>query len=183
MRIILGQNSHELVRQSFQGPGRGSRPEFVGGFKDVYRRQGIRGYMANIRPSKWNLGNVWLGNFNTAREAACVRDAVLFYTGQDLGYDYPDLKETFLPLPPHFRLDSFEDHEKIKNFVMKQAQEAACRVNSSGKGCGSLNRRAVLNEGGKIEHVDSKVDADSVTAVIAANKIGKYAVPGFCRRS
>lgn len=145
--------SYKPVHQSLQAPQRGSRPEFVSGFKGVYTRRGIRGYLVNITPPKWK-GATQLRTFSTAREAGYARDAVEFYSGQDFEYNNPELEGTFPPLPSHLRLDSVGDLDEITKFVQKQAREAACRAKKDrGERGGSSSLRPTLYESEQLPNV------------------------------
>ncbi|KAG0618155.1 hypothetical protein M758_4G043600 [Ceratodon purpureus] len=107
-------------------PPNGSR-QGAAGFKGVRMRKGVRGYLVEIRPPKWKR-TIWLGTYNTDREAAGAYDAGIFYTNKKTKYNFPELEATFPPLPPHLRLYRTEDSEEIKTFVQKEARLAAQRV-------------------------------------------------------
>lgn len=87
----------------------------------------MRGFLVEIRPPKWKR-TIWLGTYNTDREAAGAYDAGIFYTHKKTKYNFPDLEGTFPPLPSQLRLDNADDSEEIKTFVQKEARLAAQKV-------------------------------------------------------
>ncbi|KAG0579038.1 hypothetical protein M758_4G065100 [Ceratodon purpureus] len=97
------------------------------GFKGVRQRKGVRGFLVEIRPPRWKR-TIWLGTYNTDREAAGAYDAGIFYTHKKTKYNFPDLEGTFPPLPSQLRLDNADDSEEIKTFVQKEARLAAQKV-------------------------------------------------------
>lgn len=78
-------------------PPNGSRVGPVG-FKGVRQRKGVRGFLVEIRPPKWKK-TIWLGTYNSDREAAGAYDAGIFYTNKKTKYNFPSLERTFPPLP------------------------------------------------------------------------------------
>lgn len=109
-------------------PPNGSRVGRIG-FKGVRQRKGVRGYLVEIRPPKWKK-TIWLGTYNSDREAAGAYDAGIFYTNKKTKYNFPVLQGTFPPLPQQLRLDNADDSEEIKTFVQREAREAARKVKS-----------------------------------------------------
>lgn len=99
------------------------------GFKGVRQRKGVRGFLVEIRPPKWKR-TIWLGTYNTDREAAGAYDAGIFYTNKKTMYNFPNLKGTFPVLPAQLRLDNPDDSDEIKAFVQREAREAARKVKS-----------------------------------------------------
>lgn len=97
------------------------------GFRGVRQRKGVRGYLVEIRPPKWKK-TIWLGTYNSDREAAGAYDAGIFYTNKKTKYNFPSLETTFPPLPKKLRLDNPEDNEEIKVFVQKEARDAARKI-------------------------------------------------------
>jgi hypothetical protein len=95
----------------------------------VRQRKGVRGYLVEIRPPKWKR-TIWLGTYNSDREAAGAYDAGVFYTNKKTKYNFPDLHGTFPPLPPQLRLDNANDSDAIKVFVQHEARLAAEKVRS-----------------------------------------------------
>lgn len=109
-------------------PPNGSRTGPVG-FRGVRQRKGVRGYLVEIRPPKWKK-TIWLGTYNSDREAAGAYDAGIFYTNKKTRYNFPALEGTFPPLPPTLRLDNADHSLEIKTFVQQEAREAAVKVRS-----------------------------------------------------
>jgi len=99
------------------------------GFRGVRQRKGVRGFLVEIRPPKWKK-TIWLGTYNSDREAAGAYDAGIFYTNKKTRYNFPVLEGTFPPLPAPLRLDNADHSDEIKNFVQKEAREAAVKVRS-----------------------------------------------------
>jgi hypothetical protein len=93
----------------------------------VRQRKGVRGYLVEIRPPKWKK-TIWLGTYNSDREAAGAYDAGIFYTNKKTKYNFPSLEPTFPPLPQQLRLDNPDDNEEIKLFVQKEARDAARKI-------------------------------------------------------
>ena len=56
------------------GAGRGAKGGAHHEFKGVRTRQGVKGYLVEIRPPKWKK-TIWLGTYNTSVEAAGAYDA------------------------------------------------------------------------------------------------------------
>jgi hypothetical protein len=79
---------------------RRSRLEFISDFKNVYIRQGINGYFVNFIPPKWK-DIMWLGTFNTTREAGYAHDVLEFYNIYDFEYNFLELEGTFPLFPIH----------------------------------------------------------------------------------
>lgn len=107
-------------------PPNGSRVGPVG-FKGVRQRKNVRGYLVEIRPPKWKK-TIWLGTYNSDREAAGAYDAGIFYTNKKKQYNFPHLAGSFQDLPAGLQLDNPEDADEIKVFVQKEAREAARKV-------------------------------------------------------
>lgn len=144
-------------------PPAGTRQSAAHGFKGVRTRKGVRGFLVEIRPPKWRR-TIWLGTYNTPGEAAGAYDAGVFYTkkGPNSRYNFRASEGAFPPLPSHLRLDRPEDMEDIKNFVQRQAQEAARRV----KGVNTLRRP--VDEDDDDVHVDRKPDTSKPTPTLSS---------------
>jgi len=99
------------------------------GFRGVRQRKGVRGYLVEIRPPKWKK-TIWLGTYNSDREAAGAYDAGIFYTNKKTRYNFPALEGTFPELPTTLRLDNPDHSDQIKVFVQQEAREAAVKVRS-----------------------------------------------------
>lgn len=100
------------------------------GYKGVRTRKGVKGFLVEIRPPKWK-NTIWLGTYNTLKEAASAFDAGVFYTKKTKGpYNFDFSEMSFPPLPSHLTIEnsSPEIMKEIKTFVKKQAQDAAERV-------------------------------------------------------
>lgn len=112
------------IRRQRGRPPNGSRQGPRHGFKGVRQRTKVRGYLVEIRPPRWNK-TIWLGTFNTDAEAAGAYDAGVFYTKKKTRFNFPSLVKTFIPLPENLAFDRPSDANDIKEFVKKQAVQAA----------------------------------------------------------
>jgi hypothetical protein len=98
-------------------------------FRGVRQCRGIYGYLVEIRPPKWKK-TIWLGTYNTDREAAAAYDAGNFYCNKGTKFNFPYLKETFPPLPSELHIDSADNfQDNIKTFIQNEARLAAGRIN------------------------------------------------------
>jgi hypothetical protein len=103
------------------------------GYNGVRTREGVRGFLVEIRPPRWKK-TIWLGTYDTVIEAAAAHDAGVFYTNKpkrkyNLFHNInPALY--FPPLPAHLNIrdSSPQVREDIKNFVKKQAVWFASKV-------------------------------------------------------
>jgi hypothetical protein len=103
------------------------------GYNGVRTREGVRGFLVEIRPPRWK-NTIWLGTYDTVIEAAAAHDAGVFYTNKpkrkyNLFHNInPALY--FPPLPAHLNIrdSSPQAREDIKNFVKKQAAFVASQV-------------------------------------------------------
>ncbi|CAM6046745.1 unnamed protein product [Sphagnum compactum] len=103
------------------------------GYNGVRTREGVRGFLVEIRPPRWKK-TIWLGTYDTAIEAAAAHDAGVFYTNK------PKRKYNLFhninpalclpPLPAHLNIrdSSPQAREDIKNFVKEQAASVASQV-------------------------------------------------------
>jgi hypothetical protein len=103
------------------------------GYNGVRTREGVRGFLVEIRPPRWKK-TIWLGTYDTVIEAAAAHDAGVFYTNKpkrkyNLFHNInPALY--FPPLPAHLNIrdSSPQVREDIKNFVKQQAASVASQV-------------------------------------------------------
>jgi len=103
------------------------------GYNGVRTREGVRGFLVEIRPPRWKK-TIWLGTYDTAIEAAAAHDAGVFYTNKPKRkynlFHNINPAVYFRPLPAHLNIrdSSPQAREDIKNFVKEQAASVASQV-------------------------------------------------------
>ena len=98
-RSLLSRRSAESTRGK---PSTAFRQLPDHGFKGVRTRRGVRGFLVEIRPPKWK-NTIWLGTYNTLKEAASAFDAGVFYTKKAKG---PTILNSLRCPFPHYLLIS-----------------------------------------------------------------------------
>ncbi|KAH9564779.1 hypothetical protein CY35_04G042600 [Sphagnum magellanicum] len=103
------------------------------GYNGVRTREGVRGFLVEIRPPRWKK-TIWLGTYDTAIEAAAAHDAGVFYTNKPKRkynlFHNINPAVYFRPLPAHLNIrdSSPQAREDIKNFVKEQAASVASQM-------------------------------------------------------